>query len=69
VRGATFMGPASFTIPEVSRFIDHFVGAFLLDKASRLHEQKGQRGSGHGTDRDPIASFGICFWIDGREQT
>ena len=22
------------------RFIDHFVGAFLLDKASRLHEQK-----------------------------
>jgi hypothetical protein len=25
---------------EVSRFIDHFVGAFLLNKASRLHEQK-----------------------------
>jgi hypothetical protein len=26
--------------PEVSRFIDHFVGAFLLDKESRLCEQK-----------------------------
>jgi hypothetical protein len=28
------------TTTEVSRFIDHFVGAFLLNKASRLHEQK-----------------------------
>jgi hypothetical protein len=26
--------------PEVSWFIDHFVGAFFLDKASRLYEQK-----------------------------
>jgi hypothetical protein len=26
--------------PEVSRFIDHFVGAFFLAKASRLYKQK-----------------------------
>jgi len=26
--------------PEVSRFIDHFVGAFFPQQASRLYEQK-----------------------------
>jgi hypothetical protein len=26
--------------PEVIRFIDHFVGGFFLDKASRLYDQK-----------------------------
>jgi hypothetical protein len=26
--------------PEGSRFIDHFVGGFFLDKASRLYDQK-----------------------------
>jgi hypothetical protein len=23
----------------------------------------------YGTDRDLIAFFGVCFWIDGPEQT
>jgi hypothetical protein len=38
VRGAVVMGrhPKTFTSPEVSRFIDRFVGAFFLDKASRF---------------------------------
>jgi hypothetical protein len=26
--------------PEVSRFIDHFVGGFFFDEASRLYEPK-----------------------------
>jgi hypothetical protein len=60
--------------PEVSRFIDHFVGAFLLDKASRLHEQKASAvlsSSSHNMAPIVIRShvFDVCFWIDGREQT
>jgi hypothetical protein len=37
VRGTIIMGrhPKTFTSPEVRCFIDHFVGPFFLDKASR----------------------------------
>jgi hypothetical protein len=35
-------GPYKGPSPEVSRFIDHFVGGFFLDKASRLYNQKAR---------------------------
>jgi len=52
--------------PEVSRCIDHFVGAFFLDNASCLHEQDASAvlviiQPQYGTDRDTIAFSGIGF--------
>jgi hypothetical protein len=60
--------------PEGSRFIDHFVGGFFLDKAPRLYDPKASAvpvivEPYYGTDRDLIAFLASAFWIDGREQT
>src|SRR5882757_2083001 len=34
--------PQTFTTPEVSCFLDHFVGAFFLAQASRLYTQEAR---------------------------
>jgi hypothetical protein len=62
---------------EGGRFIDRFVGALLLAKFGGFTRKRQTAGTflchrlamKYGADRDPTASFGICFWIDGREQT
>jgi hypothetical protein len=53
---------------EAGGFIDHFVDAFLFDKASRLYEQRPSRftlSSSHniGTDRDTIAFLASVFGL------
>ena len=58
--------------PEVSRFIDHFVGGFFLDKASRLYDQKASVPvivePYYGSDRDLIAFLGVGFGLTGKSK-
>jgi hypothetical protein len=56
--------------PEVSGFIDHFVGGFFLDKASRLYDRKASAvpvivEPYYGTDPDLIAFLASVFGLTG----
>ena len=58
---------------EAGGFIDHFVDAFLFDKASRLYEQKASAAlvivqPQYGTDRYMIAFLASVFGLTGESK-